>query len=71
MAGHLWEDAQHSKELRTRLWELRHPDPDRDADGSLAALSSAVRSGVITKNEALSLFDEWAEASREAEAHYV
>ncbi|MDX2008460.1 MAG: DUF455 family protein [Meiothermus sp.] len=44
VAGHLWEDAQHSKELRTRLWELRHPDPDRDADGSLAALSRAVRS---------------------------
>jgi len=44
VAGHLWEDAQHSKELRTRLWELRHPNPDRDADGSLAALSSAVRS---------------------------
>ena len=34
-------------------------------------LSSAVRSGVITKDDALSLFDEWAEASREAEAHYV
>lgn len=34
-------------------------------------LSSAVRSGVITKDEALALFDEWAEASREAEAHYV
>ena len=34
-------------------------------------LVSAVRSGVISKDEALSLFDEWAEASREAEAHYV
>jgi hypothetical protein len=27
---HLWEDAQHSRELRSRLWELRVPDPDRE-----------------------------------------
>lgn len=27
---HLWQDAQHSKELRTRLWELRVSDPDRN-----------------------------------------
>ncbi len=43
LAGHLWEDAQHSKELRIRLWELRHPDPDRDSDGELARLSQGVR----------------------------
>jgi hypothetical protein len=27
---HLWQDAQHSRELRTRLWELRTPNPDRN-----------------------------------------
>lgn len=26
---HLWQDASHSKALRTRLWELRIPNPDR------------------------------------------
>ncbi len=26
---HIWEDAEHSRELRTRLWELRVPSPDR------------------------------------------
>lgn len=26
---HLWQDASHSKELRTRLWELRVANPDR------------------------------------------
>lgn len=44
VAAHLWEDAQHSKELRTRLWELRHPDPDRDLEGELEKISYAVRS---------------------------
>lgn len=43
VAGHLWEDAQHSRELRTRLWELRIPDPDRDPNGQLAQLDQAVR----------------------------
>ncbi len=27
---HLWEDAQHSREVRSRLWELRVGNPDRD-----------------------------------------
>lgn len=28
-ALHLWQDAQHSKHLRTRLWELKVMNPDR------------------------------------------
>ena len=32
---HLWQDASHSRELRTRLWELRVPNPDRGLDGHL------------------------------------
>ena len=24
---HLWQDAQNSRDLRTRLWELRFPNP--------------------------------------------
>lgn len=30
MARHAWEDASASKELRTRLWELRIQNPDRE-----------------------------------------
>ncbi|MBK8021027.1 MAG: DUF455 family protein [Chloroflexi bacterium] len=30
VAYHLWEDMQFSKQLRTRLWELRVNSPDRD-----------------------------------------
>ncbi len=29
---HLWQDAQHSREIRTRLWELRVMNPDREFD---------------------------------------
>jgi hypothetical protein len=29
VGAHLWEDAQHSREIRTRLWELRMANPDR------------------------------------------
>lgn len=32
IALHLWQDAQHSRELRTRLWELRVMNPDRTPD---------------------------------------
>lgn len=30
VAQQLWDDAEDSRRLRTRLWELRVPDPDRD-----------------------------------------
>lgn len=30
VAYHLWEDMQFSKQIRTRLWELRVTQPDRD-----------------------------------------
>ncbi|MBL9215356.1 MAG: DUF455 family protein [Opitutaceae bacterium] len=29
LGAHLWQDASHSREWRTRLWELRVPNPDR------------------------------------------
>ncbi len=29
---HLWEDLKHSQIIRTRLWELRITNPDRDLD---------------------------------------
>ncbi len=29
---HLWEDLRHSQIIRTRLWELRITNPDRDLD---------------------------------------
>jgi hypothetical protein len=32
---HIWQDAQHSRDLRTRLWELRVQNPDRDLDDSI------------------------------------
>lgn len=33
---HLWEDMRHSQAIRTRLWELRVANPDRDLDPALA-----------------------------------
>ncbi|MDB6092653.1 MAG: hypothetical protein JWM32_215 [Verrucomicrobia bacterium] len=36
IALHLWQDAQHSRELRTRLWELRVMNPDRAPDPAVA-----------------------------------
>jgi hypothetical protein len=35
---HIWQDAQHSRELRTRLWELRVQNPDRGLDENLLKL---------------------------------
>ena len=35
---HLWQDASHSKELRTRLWELRISNPDRGLGADIAHL---------------------------------
>lgn len=35
---HLWEDAQHSRELRTRLWELRVGNPDRPTDAGVSRI---------------------------------
>src|SRR5689334_12745586 len=32
---HLWEDAQHSRDLRTRLWELRLPNPDQGVEDTV------------------------------------
>ncbi len=37
---HIWEDAQHSKELRTRLWELRVGNPDRPAEEDITLIFS-------------------------------
>ena len=34
---HLWQDAEASRDLRTRLWELRVANPDRDLAPGLAA----------------------------------
>lgn len=38
----LWTDAQHSKELRTRLWELRVPSPDRRIPGDVGSIAEAI-----------------------------
>lgn len=32
IAYHLWENMEHSRDLRTRLWELRVNKPDRELD---------------------------------------
>lgn len=37
MAYHLWENVEHSRDLRTRLWELRVTNPDRGLDPLLDA----------------------------------
>src|SRR5579863_8462468 len=34
---HLWQDAEHSRDLRTRLWELRVANPDRGLEQVLAS----------------------------------
>ena len=41
---HLWQDAQHSRELRTRLWELRTSNPDRTPDAGVARLTQGLAS---------------------------
>ncbi len=41
---HLWQDAQHSRELRTRLWELRISNPDRTPDAGVARLTQGLAS---------------------------
>lgn len=42
MGLHLWQDAQHSRELRTRLWELRVSNPDRGLDAVVPRLIQGV-----------------------------
>ena len=41
---HLWEDAQHSRELRTRLWELRVGNPDRPTDAGVSRIIQGLTS---------------------------
>lgn len=41
-ALHLWQDAQHSKHLRTRLWELKVMNPDRLVPDEAKAVISAL-----------------------------
>ena len=35
IAYHIWADMQHSQRIRTRLWELRITNPDRDVDAGI------------------------------------
>ena len=44
VARHLWEDAQHSQALRTRLWELRVPNPDREVSERVVSAVEALGS---------------------------
>ena len=37
---HLWEDAQRSQQLRSRLWELRVSSPDRSLCGNPSEILS-------------------------------
>lgn len=41
---HLWEDAQHSRELRTRLWELRVGNPDRPTNAEVSRIIQGMSS---------------------------
>jgi hypothetical protein len=41
---HLWEDTVHSRELRSRLWELRISNPDRGLPSGIEALARALAS---------------------------
>lgn len=47
MGLHLWQDAEHSHELRLRLWELRTPHPDRKVDTRLADVTTAFASAQV------------------------
>ena len=42
LCRHLWMDAQHSRELRTRLWELRIPNPDRGLSEGMDRIAQAL-----------------------------
>jgi len=42
VALHLWQDMQHSRELRTRLWELRVMNPDRPTDPDVAQVAAGL-----------------------------
>lgn len=39
---HIWQDAQHSRELRTRLWELRVTNPDRGLEENARCMIEGV-----------------------------
>lgn len=41
-ALHIWQDAQRSQQIRTRLWELRTPAPDRKIMGNPQAIIDAL-----------------------------
>ncbi len=44
MARHAWDDACASKELRTRLWELRISNPDRDLGPDIGVIMRGLAS---------------------------
>lgn len=44
VAYHLWEDMQASQQIRTRLWELRVNQPDRDLPAQLQQAAEALAS---------------------------
>lgn len=48
IAYHIWEDLRHSQLIRTRLWELRITNPDRDVD---SRIEEAVESLSLAQND--------------------
>lgn len=77
IAQQLWEHAEDSRRVRTRLWELRIPDPDRDAlahaRGIVALLAAAANESELLAGTHLVLIRAILEAyrARLAETHPV
>lgn len=62
MADHLWEHLQHARDLRTRLWELRVPKPDRQVAPEVRAAAVAIGAAPSDVAFVAGLYGAWTKA---------
>jgi hypothetical protein len=66
MADHLWEHLQHARDLRTRLWELRVPKPDRQVAPQVEAAARALGAAPSEVAFVAGIYGAWSEAATAA-----
>ncbi len=68
---HLWENMEHSRDLRTRLWELRITNPDRGVDPQLIAAVEQLALAQHDHELIAGVYLVWKPALLAAYQHYV
>jgi len=71
VAYHLWENMEHSRDVRTRLWELRVTNPDRGVDPQLIAAIEQLALAQHDHEAIAGIYQVWKPALLAAYENYV